>query len=246
MEKTWLVVLLQLCVQIFAFPVYLLWYLGLWGPFCKKAFPYFMALVTLDYNKKMAGKKQELFSNLMDFAGPAGVLRLLEIGTGTGANFQFYPRGCRITCTDPNPNFNKFLEKSLSENPHLQLESCLVSPGEDLHQIPDASMDVVVCTLVLCSATNPEAVIREALRVLRPGGAFFFLEHVAGAPSSWKLFCQQICDPTWTILFDGCHLTRETWKVLERASFSELKLRHIRAPINLFLLHSHIVGYGVK
>ncbi|KAJ6658064.1 hypothetical protein lerEdw1_001540 [Lerista edwardsae] len=246
MEPSWLVVLLRLCVQIIAFPVYLLWYLGLWGPFCKKIFPFFMARMTIDYNRKMGDKKKELFSNLTDFAGPTGELRLLEIGTGTGSNFQFYPRGCRVTCTDPNPHFSKFLEKSLSENPHLQLERCLVAPGEDLHQIPDASVDVVVCTLVLCSATNTEAVIREALRVLRPGGAFFFMEHVASAPSSWILFWQQIYDPTWKVLFDGCHLTRETWKDLEKAKFSELKLRHIRAPFIWFPVQPHIVGYGVK
>ncbi|XP_044277977.1 methyltransferase-like protein 7A isoform X2 [Varanus komodoensis] len=168
METTWLVVLLRLCVQIFAGPIYLLWYLGIWGPLCKKFFPYFMASVSVDYNKRMFVKKKELFSNLNDFARPAGTLRLLEIGTGTGTNFQFYPTGCRITCTDPNPNFDKFLAESLSQNPHLQVERCLVTPAEDLHEIPDASVDVVVCTLVLCSVKSIEGVVVEVLRVLRP------------------------------------------------------------------------------
>ncbi|XP_062975955.1 thiol S-methyltransferase TMT1A-like isoform X2 [Elgaria multicarinata webbii] len=194
----------------------------------------------------MSAKKRELFSNLNDFASSAGTLKLLEIGTGTGSNFQFYPRGCRITCTDPNPNFNKFLAKNLSENPHLQLERCLVATAEDLHQISDASVDVVVCTLVLCSVKSIEGSMREVLRVLRPGGAFYFIEHVAGAPSSWSLFWQQIYDPTWNILFDGCYLTRETWKDLEKAGFSEVKLRHIQAPLNWVPAKPHIIGYAVK
>lgn len=78
------------------------------------------------------------------------------------------------------------------------------------------------------------------------GGAFYFIEHVAGAPSSWNLFWQQIYDPVWQILFDGCHLARETWRDLEKAGFSELKLWHIRAPLKWHPTQPHIVGYAVK
>ncbi|XP_042307158.1 methyltransferase-like protein 7A isoform X2 [Sceloporus undulatus] len=210
MEMSFLVVLLRLCVQFLALPIYLLWFLGIWDPICKKAFPYFMVYFSVHYNSKMSAKKKELFNNLSDFASPSGVLTILEIGTGTGTNFQFYPRGCKVICTDPNPNFKKFLDKNLSENPQVKLERCIVTGAEDLHQIPDASVDVVVCTLVLCSVTSIEGVLREVLRVLRPGGAFYFMEHVAGPPSSWSLFWQQIYDPPWKVVFDGCHLTRET------------------------------------
>ncbi|XP_061471269.1 N6-adenosine-methyltransferase TMT1A-like [Rhineura floridana] len=245
MEESCLVVLLRLCVQFFALPVYLLRYLGIWDPLCKKMFPYFMAVASIVYNK-LSAEKKEHFSNLKDFAGSTGVLTLLEIGTGTGSNFEFYPAGCKIICTDYNPNFMKFIDKNLSQNPHLQMKCCFVAPAEDLHQIPDASVDVVVSTLVLCSVKSTEGVMREVLRVLRPGGAFYFMEHVAGALSSWSRFWQQIYDPVWKILFDGCHLTRETWKDLENAGFSELKLRHIQAPIYCNLVKPHIVGYAVK
>uniref|UniRef100_A0A670I9W9 Methyltransferase type 11 domain-containing protein n=1 Tax=Podarcis muralis TaxID=64176 RepID=A0A670I9W9_PODMU len=153
MEATCLVVLLRLCVQILAFPAYLLWYLGIWEPLCKKLFPYFMSVMAISYNKQMSDKKREMFSNLKDFASPTGALTLLEIGTGTGFNFQFYPVGCKIICTDPNPNFQKFLNKSLAENPHVQ--------------VPAASVDVVVSTLVLCSVKSPEQAMKEVLRVLR-------------------------------------------------------------------------------
>nr|XP_020639761.1 methyltransferase-like protein 7A [Pogona vitticeps] len=246
MEASCLVLLLRTCIQIFLLPIYLLWYVGIWGSLCQRAFPYFMAVISVHYNKKMNAKKKELLSNLKDFASPAGELTLLEIGTGTGTNFQYYPRGCRVICTDPNPNFKKFLEKNLSENPHVKLERCLVAPAEDLHQIPDASVDVVVSTLVLCSVKSTERVLEEVLRVLRPGGAFYFMEHVAGAPGSWSLFWQQIYAPAFTILFDGCHLTRETWKGLEKAGFSELKLRHIDAPLKWNPAKPHVIGYAVK
>lgn len=80
------------------------------------------------------------------------MLKLLEIGTGTGADFQFYPVGCRVTCSDPNPNFKTFLDKSLSQNPHLELERCLAASAEDLNQMPDLRLWFVHWCCVLSKA----------------------------------------------------------------------------------------------
>uniref|UniRef100_A0A8D2CWI9 Methyltransferase type 11 domain-containing protein n=1 Tax=Sciurus vulgaris TaxID=55149 RepID=A0A8D2CWI9_SCIVU len=224
------VFVLQLVVRILSFPLYLLKFLGLWNQISKKWFPYYMMKFSVTYNEEIAGKKQELFSNLQDFVGPSGKLSLLEVGCGTGTNFKFYPPGCRVTCVDPNPNFEKFLFKSLAENRHLQFDS----------------VDVVVCTTVLCSVKNQEQILREVCRVLRPGGAFFFIEHVADEHSTWNYFWQQVLEPAWYLVFDGCNLTRESWKTLERASFSKLKLQHIQAPLSWVLVRPHIYGYAVK
>ncbi|KAM5249753.1 thiol S-methyltransferase TMT1A isoform 2-T2 [Hipposideros larvatus] len=162
------VFILRLAVCILAFPVFLLNFLGLWNWISKKWFPYFLVRFSVTYNKQMAGQKQKLFSNLLEFQGRSGKLSLLEVGCGTGTNFKFYPPGCRVTCVDPNPNFEKFLIKSIAENRHLQFERFVVAAGENMRPVADGSMDVVVCTLVLCSVQNQEQVLREACRVLRP------------------------------------------------------------------------------
>ncbi|KAM6214414.1 LOW QUALITY PROTEIN: thiol S-methyltransferase TMT1A-like [Rhynchocyon petersi] len=160
--------ILRLAICILALPMYLLNFLGVWSWICKKLFPYFMARFTVTYNEHMASKKRELFSNIQEFAGASGKLSLLELGCGTGANFKFYPSGCRVTCVDPNPNFEKFLIKSMAENRHLQFERFVVAAGENMPQVVDGSMDVVVCTLVLCSVVSQEQILREVYRVLRP------------------------------------------------------------------------------
>ncbi|XP_026357665.1 N6-adenosine-methyltransferase TMT1A [Ursus arctos] len=238
--------ILRLFVYILASPMFLLNFLGLWSQISKKWFPHFMQRFTVIYNEQMASKKRELFGNLQDFVGPSGTLSLLEVGCGTGANFKFYPPGCRVTCIDPNPNFEKFLIKSVAENQHLQFERFVVAAGENMSQVADGSVDVVVCTLVLCSVKSQEQMLQEVRRVLRPGGAFYFLEHVVAKSSSWNYFWQQILHPCWYMLFDGCHLTRESWKALERARFSELKLQHFQAPLSWELVRPHVCGYAVK
>lgn len=238
--------IMQLALGILAFPMYLLNFLGLWKWTNQKWFPYFLEWFSVTYNEQLASKKRELFSNLQEFEGPSGKLSLLEVGCGTGTNFKFYPPGCRVTCIDPNPNFEKFLVKSIAKNRHVQFEHFVVAAGENMHTVADGSMDVVVCTLVLCSVKNQEQFLREVYRVLRPGGAFYFLEHVAAEPSTWNYFWQQVLKPTWCILFDGCDLTRESWKTLERASFSKLKLQHLQVPVSLQVMAPHIYGYAVK
>lgn len=139
-----------------------------WNWTGKKWFPYFLVSFTVTYNEQMGNKKRELFSNMQEFAGPSGKLSLLEVGCGTRANFKFYPPGCRVTCIDPNPNFEKFLFKSIAENRHLQFERFVVAAGENMDQVADGSVDVVVCTLVLCSVENQEQILHEACTVLRP------------------------------------------------------------------------------
>nr|XP_021513693.1 methyltransferase-like protein 7A [Meriones unguiculatus] len=238
------VLALRLVVIILSFPMFLLNFLGLWSWICKKWFPYFLTRFTVTYNEQMGSKKRELFSNLQEFAGPSGKLSLLEVGCGTGANFKFYPPGCRVTCVDPNPNFEKFLFKSVAENRHLQFERFVVAAGEDMSQVDEGSVDVVVCTLVLCF---PKASIFEiCVCFLFQGGAYYFMEHVVDERSTWNFFWQQVLEPAWNLVFDGCCLTRESWKSLEQAGFSKLRLQHIQAPLSWVLVRPHIYGFAVK
>ncbi|XP_074230766.1 thiol S-methyltransferase TMT1B [Camelus bactrianus] len=241
-----LVRLLQLLVLLLTLPLHIMALLGFWEPLCKSYFPYLMAVLAAKTNRKMEGKKREIFSQIKGLAGASGKMALLELGCGTGANFQFYPSGCRITCLDPNPNFEKFLTKSMAENRHLEYERFVVAFGEDMKQLADGSMDVVVCTLVLCSVQSPRKVLQEVQRVLRPGGLFFFWEHVAEPRGSWAFLWQQVAEPTWKHIGDGCRLTRETWKDLESAQFSELQMERQPPPFKWLPVGPHIMGKAVK
>ncbi|XP_013864595.1 methyltransferase-like protein 7A [Austrofundulus limnaeus] len=239
---------IKLCRLIFlslTFPLHLLDVMGLCCPY-KRLFPLLVYNSTFSYNHKMHNIKRGLFRNVVRFANTDGSLRLLEIGCGSGANLRFYPYGSSVTCTDPNPHFERYLRMSMAANKHLTYEKFLSVPGEDMRGIEDESVDVVVGTLVLCSVNNVQKVLQEVRRVLRTGGAFYFLEHVVSDSSTWTYFFQYIFEPVWYYLGDGCIVTRTTWKDLEAAGFAELHLRHIEAPEVSLMIRPHIVGYSIK
>nr|XP_029539072.1 methyltransferase-like protein 7A isoform X1 [Oncorhynchus nerka] len=153
--------------KVVTLPLKLMEVVGIYGIY-KRFFPFLIYKISFTYNKKMNDKKKDLFSNLSEFTKGNGPLRILEIGCGSGANFEFYPSGCKVVCTDPNPHFEKYLQKSLAVNDHLTFERFVVASGEDMGAVKDDSVDVVVSTLVLCSVNNIPRTLQEAHRILRP------------------------------------------------------------------------------
>jgi ubiquinone/menaquinone biosynthesis C-methylase UbiE len=102
--------------------------------------------------------------------------RVLEIGAGTGTNLPFYNRSIEsLVVTEPEPPMLRRLQRTVRE--HAPLALVLRAPAEDL-PFEDDSFDTVVSTLVLCGVDDQPRALREARRVLRPGGRLLFLEHV--------------------------------------------------------------------
>lgn len=136
---------------------------------------------------------------------------VLEIGAGTGANLPHYPDGLRsLTLTEPDPHMRRRLVLAVSQGGERPFTVEISDAAATALPVPDASRDAVICTLVLCTVPDPQAVLREVVRVLRPGGRFVYLEHVAAWDNPGRLRWQRALEPAWRVLADGCHLTRRT------------------------------------
>lgn len=142
--------------------------------------------------------------------------QVLEIGAGTGANFHLYnSQVCdHVIAIEPNPFMIQKAEPKIKKAKvpiNLQL-----GYAEKLN-FDDNQFDTIVVTLVLCSVNDPVISINEIKRVLKPNGTLLLLEHVIMNQPYAKL--QQMVTPVWKHLCDGCHLDRDTERLLLEGGF---------------------------
>lgn len=128
----------------------------------------------------------------------------LEIAAGTGRNLPFYGDGVRLTTIELSP---AMLEISRRRAEPLGLEPDLRLGDAQALPFLDASFDTVTCTLGLCTIPSPETAVREAARVLKPGGMLLLLEHVR-SPFLPVRILQTLLNPI-TVLTESDHLLRE-------------------------------------
>lgn len=101
---------------------------------------------------------------------------------------------------------------------------------------------------VLCSVGNQAAALREALRVLRPGGFLVFLEHVAAPPGDRLRAWQQRLQPVVGFVARGCCCVRDTLTAIRAAGFSSVEAEEFRLPMWLpaAVIAPHVAGVAVK
>ncbi|HEX7177225.1 MAG TPA: class I SAM-dependent methyltransferase [Pyrinomonadaceae bacterium] len=100
--------------------------------------------------------------------------RVLEVGVGTGANFQFYTEGARGACVEPSREMLERARVRAKRPPGLWL---VRGRAEEL-PFADDVFDAGLATLVFCSVGSPARAFSELRRVVRPGGRVVLLEHV--------------------------------------------------------------------
>uniref|UniRef100_A0A2P2HWY8 Methyltransferase-like protein 7A n=1 Tax=Hirondellea gigas TaxID=1518452 RepID=A0A2P2HWY8_9CRUS len=226
----------------------------------RRAFAAYMDYFTKAIDPMYETFKKEVFGPIKDIKSKIPELqkkhaiRILEIGVGTGTNFQFYPEGCHLVVVDPNPHFKKYYDANRAKFPQIKSEEIIVAGGENMDMVADNSIDVVVISLVLCSVNSTQQILQQVRRVLVPGGKLFFVEHIGEWDTKKHNFKKMFQDiftylRIWPYLFDGCELTRDTLKELEQAGFSKLNAKRKYAPIEhsfFQILNPHVVGNATK
>ena len=105
----------------------------------------------------------------------------------------------------------------------------LISHTAESLPLDDKSFDTVVVTWALCSIPDPVVALRQARRVLKPGGQLRFVEHGL-APNAGVARWQDRLTPMWSYCAGGCHLNRKTDDLLGAAGFTIPELSTGYAP----------------
>ncbi|MHB0857226.1 MAG: class I SAM-dependent methyltransferase [Anaerolineae bacterium] len=137
--------------------------------------------------------------------------RVLELGVGTGTNVPHYASQANVVAVDLSAGMLPIARQRPGG-------SRMVFVQADAIALPvlSQSMDYVTGSLIFCSMEEPERVLDEAQRVLRPGGWLVLLEHVRGLDPFTRTLTDLLA-PAWHRVTRSCHLDRETAAMVARS-----------------------------
>jgi phosphatidylethanolamine/phosphatidyl-N-methylethanolamine N-methyltransferase len=151
---------------------------------------------------------------------------ILEVGAGTGLNFEFYPRQTVGVATEPSIEMLRIAKNKI---PAAGLT--LVQSFAEKLPFRDASFDAAFASLVFCTVESPQAAFAELRRVVRPGGTVVLLDHVRPGGLLGPAFdlLNMIIVPLW-----GDHVNRRTAAVASLAGLRVLRIqKHALGVFNL-------------
>lgn len=147
---------------------------------------------------------------------------VLEVGAGSGLNFQFYGNGVeRLYALDPSEELQSMARKR-APGAAMPIEFLLHS-GEEV-PLDDQTCDTVVTTWTLCTIPDPVKALTEMKRVLKPGGTLLFAEHGVAPEASVRAW-QERLNPLWRRITGGCNLNRSVAKLMDAAGFNIVDLQ---------------------
>jgi ubiquinone/menaquinone biosynthesis C-methylase UbiE len=164
------------------------------------------------------------------FAGLEGGT-VVEIGAGAGANIRYLPAGTKLIAIEPNLRMHDRLRRRCKR---AGIDLTIVAGGAEAIPLDDGSVDEVICSLVLCTVSDTDGVLAEIQRVLRPGGRFRFVEHVAAPHRGIRRAVQRAIRRPWGWVFEGCNPGKDTVGFLQAAGFDTLEVEHKKFRRSLF------------
>lgn len=162
-----------------------------------------------DYERSMGVAERLLIPGSREWLCGQATGSVLEIAIGSGRNIPYYPADVRLAGIDPSPGMLAIARKRAVD---YRRHVALVRGDAQTLPFPDESFDTVIICLSLCTIPDDERAVTEALRVLRPGGALLWLEHVGS--HTWPVrLVQRLLEPR-SVRTYADHLTREPAKHL--------------------------------
>ena len=172
----------------------------------------------------------EGFQNKRSQIVPLAYGRILEIGIGSGLNFDHYnfDKVDEIVGVDPAVS-SVAIARSRSAQYNSKI-SFIESSAESI-DLASNSFDCVVIGYSLCTIPDPLKALEEARRLMKPEGSLFFMEHGL-APEENIQKWQHRLTPGWKKIAGDCNLNRDIEDLITSSGFQfkSLNKKYIKGP----------------
>lgn len=152
---------------------------------------------------------------------------VLEIGFGTGLNLLHYPAAVTgVIALEPARLLREKVSHRMAAAP---MPVKLVQGSAEQLPFRDRRFDCVLSTWTLCTIPDVMAALAEVRRVLKPGGAFVFLEH--GRSNAPAVACwQDRLNPLQRRIGVGCNMNRAIDRLITEAGLTLGQLERFQMP----------------
>ena len=181
-------------------------------PFTSQLSAYMVPYIMEQVDSDLFQIRKELLKNIKG--------KVLDVGCADGRYLHYYASNSnqltQVTMLEPNIKHYKQLrsriERFRSIYTHLQNVKFVIE-SSFIENIPDTennSYDWIILGNVLCEVPNPQSILNNINRLLNKNGRIYFCEHIAHSHGTWYRKIQNIINPWWTIISDGCNVNRCT------------------------------------
>lgn len=161
--------------------------------------------------------------------------RILEVGVGTGIALSYYPPHCQLVGIDLSDGM---LEKAHERKDTYDLNHVtLMKMDAGAMEFPDNTFDTVMAAYVVTAVSDYRKVVTEMIRVCRPGGRIFMLNHfsngnkmIAAVERVISPLCKHIgfrTDLSLNTLLEGTSL-----QVMRKEKVNPLRFWHLVECVN--------------
>ncbi len=116
--------------------------------------------------------------------------RVLEAGAGTGLSLPLYPPDVEVLGLDLSEAMLSVARERARAMPWVRLQ---VGDAQ-ASGLPEGAFDAVCAAYAVTTAPDPAAMLKELLRVCRPGGRVVVLNHFA-SPGGWRRRAEEALRP---------------------------------------------------
>lgn len=169
--------------------------------------------------------RQQLIGNLEG--------EILDVGSGTGVNFEHFHQNSTVIAVEPSVYM---MEKALGKLPQkakINTHNFSVTDPQLDKIIEENSLDYIVSTLVLCTIPDNELALKKFYKWLKPTGKLIIIEHIHAEHKTRRIL-QNIINPVWKVIGDGCHLNRDTDVLIKQAGFKPEEESYFKRSLRFY------------